>query len=335
MASPASRPIPFYTQYRTLLTPIVNGSCLAEDDITVMNGFFAISIARTTVPPWGVPNGSILDAAPIVDGQLQPDRITLVDFLPDAWAGWPSTFHKVTIEEDPADNKGARCVKRVERDYKKAKVLTRFIVEKGNKEVRIVSNIFNTSDETYHLYSGYSLCTAGGYMLAPFNMKGDKNELGYAYVEDEMGKFVVGYSEDWAVGLHFPAADFHDGGTGWKDLYELNILAPGDEYSAEAWLQFEPLGSVDLILEKYMEHIGKGDSMGSVAGTVKYDTGEPVNQPACGRGVPGRQTPDMDFRKRRPVQHRASARFIYVVCCCQKLRSQHQRSGGHRAVFQC
>lgn len=61
-------------------TPIVNGSCLADDDITVQNGYFAISISNSTVPPWGVPNGSILDAAPVVNGEIQTDRVTLVDF---------------------------------------------------------------------------------------------------------------------------------------------------------------------------------------------------------------------------------------------------------------
>lgn len=260
-------------------TPIVNGACLAEDDITVRNGYFAISISNSTVPPWGVPNGSILDAASIVNGEIQPDRITLVDFLPDAWAGWPSTYSKVVIEEYPANNGGERCVVRVERDYKGAQLVTRFIVEKGSKEVRMITEMTNSSAETYEIYSGYSLCTSGGYMLAPFNLSSEKNDLGYAFTEDEYGKFVVGYNEDWAIGLHFPNAGFHDGGTGWKDLYEHNILEPGEEYIAEAWLQFEGSGNIAPIFENYVRHIGKAATLGTIAGTVTYDSEEAVSQP--------------------------------------------------------
>lgn len=167
----------------------------------------------------------------------------------------------------------------MDRDYKGAQLVTRFIVEKGSKEVHMITTMTNPSNETYDIYSGYSLCTAGGYMLAPFNLSSEKNDLGYALTEDEYGKFVLGYNEDWAIGLHFPNAGFHDGGTGWKDLYEHHTLAPGEEYTAEGWLQFEGSGNIAPIFESYVGHIGKADTLGTVAGTVTYDTEEEVNQP--------------------------------------------------------
>ncbi|WP_227761894.1 hypothetical protein [Zhaonella formicivorans] len=54
-------------------TPIINGSALGANDLTMFNENLAISIAVDTAPPWGVPKGSILDAAVIQNGAMQSE----------------------------------------------------------------------------------------------------------------------------------------------------------------------------------------------------------------------------------------------------------------------
>lgn len=255
-------------------TPIVNGSCVASDDITVRNGFLAISIANTSVPPWGVPNGSILDAAPIVDGKIQQDRITLVDFLPNAWAAWPNTYHNVSIVENSPDKASVK----VERDYKEVRLTTIYELEKGSDTVHLLTTMENTGPETYDIYSGYSLCTSGGYMFGPYKAVKNEGEEYYS-APDEFGKYVVGYDEDWAIGLHYPEGQYHDGGTGWKDLYHRHTMKPGDTFTAEAWLQFEPQGNIAPLLSKAAALAGKSASMGSLQGKVSYAESGKVSAP--------------------------------------------------------
>ncbi len=78
-------------------TPIENGSCLGANDITVENGLFAVSFAVDSTPPWGVPNGSILDGATYDAAGNLNDRLTLVDFLPNGWAAWPNTYQNIDV----------------------------------------------------------------------------------------------------------------------------------------------------------------------------------------------------------------------------------------------
>lgn len=90
---------------------------------------------------------------------------------------------------------------------------------------------------------------------------------------------MVGYSEDWAVGLHFPSAGLYAGRTGWSGLFEHHTLAPGGEYIAEAWLQFEGTGNIAPVFESYINHIGEVDALGMVKGDVRHESGEIINHP--------------------------------------------------------
>lgn len=255
-------------------TPIVNGSCLSSDDITMKNGYLAITIANSTVPPWGVPNGSILDGAPVINGQIGQDRLTLVDFLPNAWAAWPNTYHRVTI----AENTPERCSVVVERDYKGVKLVTTYTLEKGSNEVHLVTVMQNEGNETYELYSGYSLCTSGGYMFGPFGATKAEGEE-YMQAPEKYGRYVLGYDEGWTIALHYPDGEWHDGGTGWKDLYHKHTLKPGDIFTAEAWLQFVPDGNIAPVLERAAALIGEDSELGVLTGRVSTSDGSIVERP--------------------------------------------------------
>ncbi|MGB9791687.1 MAG: CehA/McbA family metallohydrolase [Thermacetogeniaceae bacterium] len=255
-------------------TPIVNGSCLSSDDITMKNGYLAITIANSTVPPWGVPNGSILDGAPVVNGQIGQDHLTLVDFLPNAWAAWPNTYHKVTI----AENTPERGSVVVERDYKGVKLVTTYTLEKGSNEVHLVTVMKNEGSETYELYSGYSLCTAGGYMFGPYGATKVEGEE-YMQAPEKYGRYVLGYDESWTIALHYPDGEWHDGGTGWKDLYHRHTLKPGDTFTAEAWLQFSSDGNIAPVLERAAALLGEDSELGVLTGKVSTSDGSVVDRP--------------------------------------------------------
>ena len=102
-------------------TPIPGGEANSENDITMKNSNFALTISGTdgTKPPWGVPRGGILDGAPVVNGEIQLDRLIIVDFLPDRWAAWPTTYQEVEIVEN-TEEKG---VVEVRRDYDNAELI--------------------------------------------------------------------------------------------------------------------------------------------------------------------------------------------------------------------
>jgi len=251
-------------------TPIINGSCMGANDITVNNGYLAISVAVDTVPPWGVPNGSILDGTIVKDGAIGPDRLTLVDFLPNAWAAWPNTYQTVTVPTNTAD----QVVVQVERDYNKLQLVTTFTVDRGSRFVGLKTVTTNPADsgETYtDIYPGYTFCTTGGYMFGPYALGSVLPGDLYSSVADPYGKYVLGYDSAYSIGMHFAAATNHDGGTGWKDLYQKSTLAPGDSATYEGRLQFEDSASISRFVKAVADE--RADTTGVVSGSVTPSSG--------------------------------------------------------------
>jgi hypothetical protein len=239
-------------------TPIENGSCLGANDITVENGLFAVSFAVDSTPPWGVPNGSILDGATYDTAGNLNDRLTLVDFLPNGWAAWPNTYQNIDVIVDTPD----LAVVEVERDYMGLELVTTFSVARDSNFLAIDTVAANpaANPDTYtDIYCGYTFCTSGGFMFGPFNRD--------AYtVSDPYGKYVLGYDKTYSIGLHFGAADVYDGGTGWKDLYQTTTIAPGESETFNALVQFEDSASISRFVEAVADE--RGDPTGTISGEV-------------------------------------------------------------------
>ncbi len=239
-------------------TPIENGSCLGDDDITVENGIFAVSFAVDTAPPWGVPKGSILDGATYDAAGNLNDRLTLVDFLPNGWAAWPNTYQNISIPVNTTDV----VVVQVERDYYGLELVTTFTIERGSRFVAVDTLATNpvANPDTYtDIYCGYTFCTSGGFMFGPYA------EDSYT-VSDPYGKYVLGYDKTYSIGLHYGAADVYDGGTGWKDLYQTTTIAPGESQTFNALVQFEDSASISRFVEAVADE--RGDPTGTIAGEV-------------------------------------------------------------------
>jgi hypothetical protein len=228
-------------------TPIANGSCIGANDITIDNGYLAISIAVDTVPPWGVPNGSILDGTTITGG----------------WNAWPNTYQTVTIAEETTD----KVVVEVARDYMKLKLVTSFTVTRGSKFVAlktVATNPVASGEDYTGIYCGYTFCTTGGFMFGPYG-RSDSS------VSDDYGKYVLGYDKDYSIGLHFPAANTYDGGSGWKDLYQMNTLAQGESRTFEGRVEFEDSASISRFVKAAADELGK--STGTVSGEITPNAG--------------------------------------------------------------
>jgi hypothetical protein len=84
-------------------TTIPRGDATGARDITISNDLFAIAIAVDTAPPWGVARGGIVDIALIRDSKPGYDIASLVDFMPNNWSSWPTSYQRVTIEKESAD----------------------------------------------------------------------------------------------------------------------------------------------------------------------------------------------------------------------------------------
>jgi len=78
-------------------TPIPGGQANAARDLTLLNEKLAVAIAVDSSPPWAIPKGALIDAAPVVHGSIQHDRVAFADFLPNGWSAWPSARQRVEI----------------------------------------------------------------------------------------------------------------------------------------------------------------------------------------------------------------------------------------------
>ena len=244
-------------------TAIMNGSCTGAGDITVSNGYLAIAIAVDTAPPWGVPKGAILDGTTIKDGAWGNDRLTCVDFLPNAWAAWPNTYQRISVTTDTAD----KAVVTVERDYNKLQLVTTITVEKGSRFVKVQTVAKDPAGgEPYaDILCGYTFCTSGGYMFGPYGMKDD------AVSTDPYGKYVLGYDDTYSIGMQNTAADTYDGGSGWKDLYTKTTFAVGDEKTFTGAMQFEDTPSICTFVQAVASQ--RSDPTGAVKGSVTAGSG--------------------------------------------------------------
>jgi len=213
-------------------TPIPDGEAYSETDITMKNEKLAITVTGSdgSTPPWGVPYGGILDGAAVVDGEIQTDQVTLIDFLPNRWAAWPTEYQELEIIEDNPE----RAVVEARRDWNEVDLVTTYTLESGDNFVNIDTTMENNSEETYtDMNSGYSLAIEGGWIFVPGG-RGPR--------EDTLADWMVGYNEGWAFGLHSDYHELVEGGTTWTEQYEIQTMESGETVSYSTRLQVEPIG---------------------------------------------------------------------------------------------
>jgi hypothetical protein len=247
-------------------TPIPAGDALGARDITLGNERIAVSFAVETAPPWGVARGGIVDVASVSDGQFSADRASLVDFMPNDWSEWPTTYQDVTIEKTAHDE----AIVRTDRDWGDVRLVTTYRLRAGEDRLHIVTDMTNSGDVPLTgLSSGYVLWPDGGYIFGIPGLDG----LEQGETAGALANWSAFYDEEWMLGLH---AEFDDRiNNSARDRYLLHDLEPGETRRFEAWLQIGDSGELAPLVAS---EITLGSLVaGRARGTVVDVDGAPVD----------------------------------------------------------
>ena len=249
-------------------TPIPGGQAKARGDITLMNDRLAVAIAVQTAPPWAIPRGALIDAAPVIDGRIAQDHLTFADFLPNSWSAWPSTYQRVRVVSDTP----ALGIVRAVRNWNAVRIETTYSLKDGEDSVHIEVRMTNEGAQAVtNILSGLVLWPRGGYF---FGVPG----LAHTTTGSRSGALsdrIVGYDRDWLIALHEPVFDRF--AYGQRDLYLRHTLRPGESRTFEGWLQV--LGRGDMAPVVRAEIARRGLPAGTVSGTVTDTAGRPVASP--------------------------------------------------------
>jgi len=250
---------------RTGPTEIPGGDAQGAADITVTTDRLAVAFAVDTAPPWGVARGGILDVAIVQDGEVTADLASLVDFVPNGWTGWPTSFQSVTVESQTADE----VVIRTERDWGDVLLVTRFRIRAGEDRVQLATEMTNEgASPLAAISSGYVLWPDGGYIFGIPGLAGQ--ELGS--VAGALARWSAFYDEHWVLGLHTGFDDHFD--SGGRDRLLQYDLAPGETRAFEGWLQVDGAGELAPLVAAAIDIDGLPS--GLLTGTIADVNGDPV-----------------------------------------------------------
>jgi hypothetical protein len=249
-------------------TPIPGGQARARGDITLMNDRLAVGIAVQTAPPWAIPRGALIDAAPVIHGRIGHDHLTFADFLPNSWSAWPSTYQRVRVITDTP----ALGVVRAVRNWNAVRIETTYSLKAGEDSVHIVVRMTNDGAKPVtNILSGLVLWPRGGYFFGVPGMARTVTGSASGALSDR----IVGYDRDWLIALHEPVFDRF--AYGQRDLYLRHTLRPGQSRTFEGWLQV--IGRGDMAPVVAAEIARRALAAGTVSGTVADTAGRPMTSP--------------------------------------------------------
>ncbi len=247
-------------------TPIPRGEANGERDITVSNGLFALAFAVDSAPPWGVARGGIVDIAIIRNGQLGNDFASLVDFMPNNWSAWPSSYQQVEIIKQTE----RELTVRTRRDWAEVELETLFHLRLNDPLVHITTTMRNTGDKALlKLQTGYVAWPDGGYLFGVPGQQGVTSDSALA-------SWSAAYDENWVMGLHAPFAEISS--RYGRDRYHMHDLTPGEEKTFETWLQIENRGDLATLVKSEIEL--QQLPAGTVSGEVRSEDGALVDTSA-------------------------------------------------------
>ncbi|MFK8022088.1 MAG: CehA/McbA family metallohydrolase [Pseudomonadales bacterium] len=248
-------------------TPIPAGEALGTRDITVSNKYFSASFGVDTASPWGVATGGILDIGIVRGETIGEDFVSLVDFMPNYWSAWPTTYQRVSIESSSSE----KVVVLTERDWGEVKLETRFEIFKEMNSIRIVTEMRNASDHGIeNIRSGYIAWPSGGYLFGMPGLPAKESKP----VPDAAatGRWSASYDREWALALHpsFSTLVAYGG----RDRYNEHSLAAGAAPSFETWLQIEPGANLSRFVETDMALSAAPGA--TLSGSISTAKGQPV-----------------------------------------------------------
>jgi hypothetical protein len=233
-----------------------------------MNDRLAVAIAVQTAPPWAIPRGALIDAAPVIDGQIGQDHLTFADFLPNSWSAWPSTYQSVRVITDTPALGAVRAV----RDWNAVRIETTYSLKDDEDNVHILVRMTNEGAKAVtNILSGLVLWSRGGYFFGVPGLAHTTTGSGSGALSDR----IVAYDRNWLIALHEPVFDRF--AYGQRDLYLRNTLRPGESRTFEGWLQV--IGRGDMAPVVKAEIARRALAAGTVSGTVTDTAGRPVASP--------------------------------------------------------
>ncbi len=246
-------------------TPIPEGKAIAQNDLTIANEFLAVSFPVDTTPPWGLPPGGILDGALVINGVIQTNRLTSMDFIPDNWAGRPNSRARLTVDRDTPEKIVVNSV----RDWGKVWLESKWSLEAGKDFIHVLTIMTNRGDEPLpDLLSGYSLCPSGGFYFLPVPEK----EKGKEKPRD----WAASYTQTDCIGLHTPFCDtvFEKNRL---DMFLEHTLEPGDSIDFEAWMQFCPDPGISVLSDAEIRR--KKIPAGKLTGYIREESQNLITHP--------------------------------------------------------
>lgn len=273
-------------------TPIDQGMAIHEQDFTIYNDKIAVSFAVGSNNYWNMTSGSILDIAVVKDGKIGTDLVNDVEFLNDLWTATGS-YDNQNLLRVPAENityskDGNKIVVTAKTRYWTAghklplDVTIEYTLEAGKSYLGLKTTVTNPEgNEAYeNMHSGYSLSTLAASMFGPFGYYPDVKTTGIAIgadkdVNEKFGEFVVTYGKDYAVSVQLDGANAYKGSSGYKDVYTLRTIEPGQTYVYTGEILVTDKGETAPILERYLD---KDTSIPSamVQGEVKDSSGKSI-----------------------------------------------------------
>jgi hypothetical protein len=247
-------------------TSIPRGDALSAGDITVRNDHFAIAFAAGTQPPWGVPPGGIIDIAPVRNGKVGYDIASLVDFMPDNWSSWPTSYQDVSVASATPEE----VIIRSRRDWHDVELETLYRIRRSDTRVHITTRMTNNGKEDHEdLLTGYVAWPDGGHLIETPVQFVDTGENG-------SGGWTGAYDENWFLGLHAAFSEITK--RRGRDRYIQHTLHAGESSVFEVWLQIESHGSSAPIVQTEIN--GTSAPSGTLCATVSDSNGAPVPKPA-------------------------------------------------------
>jgi len=246
-------------------TPIMEGEAKGPNDVTLMNEYLAVAFGISTMPPWGIPTGHIIDIAPV--SEKMSDVVAQFSFPLNDWGNW-ATINKFDIIE----NTTQKGVVKALGTWKGLQVEYTYILESGKPYLKVIVNVTNTDTNTYsNLIMGPAITFERGWTFVPGYGTGriptsPKSSAGIT--ED----WVLGYHEDYVIGLYVPGYSHISLSTYFVDPFYQVTLMPGESRLFEAYIIVSSEPDTCKVVE-YIQQM-RGGALAYINGTVRNIRGE-------------------------------------------------------------
>lgn len=284
-------------------TPIFEGAATGDNDVTIFNDKIAVSFAVDTPNYWNMTGGSILDIGIMGAGgnEYGYDMTNDVEFLLDWWGATGSyngenLLTDVDCDVQLNDAKDTVTVTMKTRWWRAdadedgvndnqlpLNVTTVYTLKDGNNYVTMVTTVENPAENTKtytQMSSGYSISTLAQSMYGPYGFYPEIKTTGAAigsdkHVQERFGEFVVTYSKDYAVSVQLDDADEYKGSSGYKDVYKVRDIAPGQTETYVGELLVSGESETASIIDRYIDRQNITETA-TLSGTVTDADGKPV-----------------------------------------------------------